>query len=579
MKGEFLNFVEENGLGPFSNSRVQPKQKRSSLKTPDARKVYRNVLNKISKNFVFDDTHNLFNVLGFTDSPEEINKRQEFFKSIKSLGPVQNGFLKDLKSPSPTWKPEYDVVVVTENSETFNELKSRGCPAQLILSDQDVASLEERDIVQVLDCEDSQMALEQLPQAVFLSSIDEAYLERYLEDVSGWKDNLEILREKDLGDNLNSLVSDLLPLLDLISGQESEELTFDGIKQKVDEINKKVTEKAKDLSVSGESLVDVLSKGELPDEIKEIVKEEIRNEGIPQEVVNMEVPLSVDEQELEKYIRKKDTEKFSGKAEKIKENSDKLKEVPKKLRDLSNHLLFYDFVSGISQFIEGKEEFPEISNELVLESSENLLINGPQPISFHLDDSNRCSILTGANSGGKTTLMEHVIQMFSLTQIGLPVRGKVKMPLFSSVYYFAKNKGDVSKGAFENLLDQMSKISPSEEGKTLILADEIESVTEPGVAGKIISATAEYFINKNCYLVVATHLGHEIQYFLPRSTRIDGIEAKGLNDNFELIVNHNPIKGRLANSTPELIVERMANYFDKEYFRHLNEFMKRERKS
>lgn len=579
MKGEFLNFVEENGLGPFSNSRVQPKQKRSSLKTPDARKVYRNVLNKISKNFVFDDTHNLFNVLGFTDSPEEINKRQEFFKSIKSLGPVQNGFLKDLKSPSPTWKPEYDVVVVTENSETFNELKSRGCPAQLILSDQDVASLEERDIVQVLDCEDSQMALEQLPQAVFLSSIDEAYLERYLEDVSGWKDNLEILREKDLGDNLNSLVSDLLPLLDLISGQESEELTFDGIKQKVDEINKKVTEKAKDLSVSGESLVDVLSKGELPDEIKEIVKEEIRNEGIPQEVVNMEVPLSVDEQELEKYIRKKDTEKFSGKAEKIKENSDKLKEVPKKLRDLSNHLLFYDFVSGISQFIEGKEEFPEISNELVLESSENLLINSPQPISFHLDDSNRCSILTGANSGGKTTLMEHVIQMFSLTQIGLPVRGKVKMPLFSSVYYFAKNKGDVSKGAFENLLDQMSKISPSEEGKTLILADEIESVTEPGVAGKIISATAEYFINKNCYLVVATHLGHEIQYFLPRSTRIDGIEAKGLNDNFELIVNHNPIKGRLANSTPELIVERMANYFDKEYFRHLNEFMKRERKS
>ena len=83
------------------------------------------------------------------------------------------------------------------------------------------------------------------------------------------------------------------------------------------------------------------------------------------------------------------------------------------------------------------------------------------------------------------------------------------MPLFSEVYYFAKNKGSSDKGAFENLLSQMAKIKPG--NNTLILADEIESVTEPGVAGKIISATAEYFLGKNCFLVVATHLGREVQ--------------------------------------------------------------------
>jgi dsDNA-specific endonuclease/ATPase MutS2 len=149
------------------------------------------------------------------------------------------------------------------------------------------------------------------------------------------------------------------------------------------------------------------------------------------------------------------------------------------------------------------------------------------------------------------------------------------MPIFSEIYYFAKTKGSANKGAFETLLTQMSKIIPGE--KTLILADEIEAVTEPGVAGKIVSATADYFIGKGCFLIIATHLGQDIQKVLPSKTRIDGIEAKGLDENFNLIVDHNPVLGRLAHSTPELIVEKMASS-DKtktDYFIFLNEFLKK----
>ncbi|MFB6246807.1 MAG: hypothetical protein ABEI74_04420 [Candidatus Pacearchaeota archaeon] len=575
MKREILNFIDENGLSPLSRGKSSLKSKgKSVFKTPDARKIHREVVSLVSKKFVFPETSNVFNYFEFSQSVEVVNQRQEFFKALKKRGRFENGFLKELSKPSATWRPDYDVVVVTENSETFNELKKKGCPAQLILSDQDVASLEGRDIVQVLDCDESQMALEQLPQSVFLRSIDEAYLERYLEDVSGWGENLKILKDYVRDEDLKSLVEDLYPLLELTKSSDKEGLSFDGVKEKVSEINDRVTQKAKDLSVSGDSLVSMLNKGELPKEIKDLVLHEIKKEGIPEEVVNLEIPLSVDEQELEKIITKQDREKFSNKAEKVKENADKLKKVPEKLGKLSNLLVFYDFVTGISQFVENKDSFPEISEDLDLSESENLLLDSPQPISFHLDQENRASILTGANSGGKTTLMEHVLQVVSLLYLGLPAKGKAKVPLFASVYYFAKNKGAISKGAFENLLDQMSKISPAEEGKTLILADEIESVTEPGVAGKIIAATADYFIKRNCYLIVATHLGHEIQYSLPEKTRIDGIEAKGLNENFELVVNHDPVKGRLANSTPELIVERMANYFQEDYFRHLDEFMK-----
>ncbi|RLI58958.1 MAG: endonuclease MutS2, partial [Candidatus Thorarchaeota archaeon] len=40
--------------------------------------------------------------------------------------------------------------------------------------------------------------------------------------------------------------------------------------------------------------------------------------------------------------------------------------------------------------------------------------------------------------------------------------------------------------------------------------------------------------------------------------RIDGIEARGLNEELELIVDRTPRFGHLARSTPELIVERLS---------------------
>ena len=266
---------------------------------------------------------------------------------------------------------------------------------------------------------------------------------------------------------------------------------------------------------------------------------------------------------------------FTNLSERIKSNAGKLKKVPEYLHELEVELLLEDFYSGLSDYLSGDVDYPTLSDNVHFSQTRNLFLNSPQPVDFQLDNFSKCSILTGANSGGKTTLIEHILQNLSLFNLGLPVSGEVHVPIFTDVYYFAKNKGSASKGAFETLLTQMSQIKSSEKGETLILADEIESVTEPGVAGKIIASTADYFIKKNCFLIVATHLGYEIQDCLPEGARIDGIEAKGLDENFDLVVDHNPVMGRLAHSTPELIVEKMASAKGGEYFEHLFGSMKK----
>jgi dsDNA-specific endonuclease/ATPase MutS2 len=571
MKSEILSFIRKNNLSPFNQTKTQLKPSESIYKTTDAKKVHSRTLQKISQNFIFTETSNIFNFFEFTNDVPEIKKRQLFFSNLQNIH-LENSFLKNIKKPKSWWKPRYDVIVVTEDAETFTKLKQMGCPVQMIISEQDAVLLEDKDVVQIINCPEFQIALESLPQSVFYKNIEEIYLERYLEQFSGHINNLEIIKQNPTIKSLKELTEELTSLIPLTKDGESNSIDADEIESKIILANQKIEEKLKQLTLSGTSLIQILSKGSLPDELKQTIEEVINELNLPRQILEIGIPLKLDEEELQKLIQHQNANEFSELAETIKDNAHKLKQIPEKLKDLSDLILYFDFLSGISKFINKEMNFPEINHELVIQKSNNIFLEKPQPISFNLSENIQASILTGANSGGKTTLVEHILQLITLTQLGLPQSGKNKFPLFEEIYYFAKNKGSNLKGAFETLLTQMSKIKPG--NKTLILADEIEAVTEPGVAGNIIAATTDYYIKQNCYLIIATHLGHEIQKILPPKTRIDGIEAKGLTENFELIVNHNPVLGKLAHSTPELIVEKMANKENKEYFSFLNEFLK-----
>lgn len=571
MKREILEFVRKNGLSPFNKFKTSVKNEGEDIyKTKDAKLIHNKVLNTFSKEFQFTDTSNLFNFFSFSNDLSLINQRRKFFEDIK--GEIGNSFLGQIKVPKKWWRPKYGIIVVTEDEKTFTQLQKLGCPVSFLLSETSLSSLEDYDVVQVIDCENFSRALESLPQSVFLDSIDEVYLERFVQDLSGWKENLEVLKELN-DDEVKELVNELSDLMFLMNDDKNDIISMEKVEGELEKINTEISKEIKQLTVSGESLFSMLSQSKIPDELMEIIRKAIGKSVIPNHLFVRKIPVSIDDEELERLIKIQSAKEHTGVAEKIKKNSNLLRKVPEKLQELSDLILLFDFVSGLSKYVVKTHSFPEESDELSMNSSVNLFLDNAQPISFKLDGENRCSILTGANSGGKTTLLEHIIQLISLFQIGLPVSGSIKIPMFSEIYYFAKNKGSMNKGAFETLLTQMSQIKSGE--KTLILADEIESVTEPGVAGAIVCASAEYFIKQGCFLVVATHLGKEIKSRLPKNARIDGIEAKGLDENFELIVNHNPVLGRLANSTPELIVEKMANSNKNDYFTHLYEFLKR----
>ena len=569
MKEELVDFVFRSGLNPFESGSGVKSEGETIYKTRDAKAVHTKVLNKVSSNFIFGDTSKIWNYFNFTNDILEIRRRQNFFKTLKK---VDRNLLVELSKPRATWRPRYDIVVVTEDENTFVSLNKLGCAVQLLINENDILDLERYDIIQVVDCEDFTRLLERLPQTVFINSVEDVYLERYLEQLSGWRENFAVLKRMEVSGEIETLLLKLEPLFNLLENKEGEIITESEVEKILEDINESVALKIKEMTISGEGLMKMLSEGKMPKDILDIVRTSIEASGLSEHIFNLQIPVTIDYKELEDQIKRQSAHEFTDLAEKVKHAAEELKEIPEILDRLSNLILVEDFCLGVSNWIGEGMGFPTHSDNLHMSNAKNIFLGNAQAISFRLDNFNRCSILTGANSGGKTTLLEHILQNVSLFQLGLPVVGEVSMPIFTDVYYFAKNKGSTSKGAFETLLTQMSKIKVG--GSVLILADEIESVTEPGVAGKIISATAEFFIIRGCFVVLATHLGTEIKRNLPRGARIDGIEAKGLDENFNLVVDHNPVLGRLAHSTPELIVEKMANVYDEEYFRFLRERMK-----
>ncbi len=189
----------------------------------------------------------------------------------------------------------------------------------------------------------------------------------------------------------------------------------------------------------------------------------------------------------------------------------------------------------------------------------------PTPISYGLGslapegDRQPLSLLSGANSGGKTTLLETIAMIALLAHSGLPVpASSAKISLVDEIHILAKVNGTQSAGALERTLLRLADVFVSESQK-LVLADELEAITEPGAAARILSGLLSVAMQNNTNTVVlVTHIGSQIRNNFPGDIRIDGIEARGLDENMELVVDRTPIRNHLAQSTPELIVRRLA---------------------
>ncbi len=181
---------------------------------------------------------------------------------------------------------------------------------------------------------------------------------------------------------------------------------------------------------------------------------------------------------------------------------------------------------------------------------------GGGPSGKGCDQRANVALLTGANSGGKSTLLEHLAQVTMMAHAGLPVVGSCVVPWLDAVHLMAPRRG-LDAGAFETFLTTFMPLANCP-GRNLVLADELEATTELEAAGRILGFWIDRMAKGHSLAVVVTHVAPQILVHVQAPVRVDGIEATGLDGNNKLIVERCPRMGHLARSTPELIVQRLA---------------------
>ena len=180
------------------------------------------------------------------------------------------------------------------------------------------------------------------------------------------------------------------------------------------------------------------------------------------------------------------------------------------------------------------------------------------------------TLLSGVNSGGKTSTLDLVALVVVLAQMGMPVPADhAELDRFEELHYYAKSQGTLDAGAFEATLRDFGDLVDGADGR-LVLVDELESITEPGASAKIIAGILEALDGQDATAVFVSHLAREIREAADFDVAVDGIEAAGLVDG-ELRVNRSPRKGHLARSTPELIVEKLADDRENAFYGELLE--------
>jgi hypothetical protein len=356
-----------------------------------------------------------------------------------------------------------------------------------------------------------------------------------------------------------------------------------------EQVNEEVAQAMNDakMNLSGSELLEALSDGaafqrklqeattdvitEAMEKAKQTMIQTLEGTGVrcPYDIFSSQWPAKINRKTIDEIDQALETKLKTGKIEHMLLLAKKLGPLRGRCEEVVRSLIEFDQWICIAQWAVAREcVLPElVEHGIYIEQGRHLLLGcQPDPVTYGLgfagdkDDQQSLALLTGANSGGKTTLLELLAHTCILAHMGLPVPAvSARVGQVDALHILAKAGGTQSAGALEQTLVELANVV-SDPTPKLILADELEAITEPGagariIAGMLLAAEAQ----NDTTMMLVTHLAPAILEATGRDDlRVDGIEATGLDSNLELMVDRTPKRNHLARSTPELIVKRLV---------------------
>jgi len=373
---------------------------------------------------------------------------------------------------------------------------------------------------------------------------------------------------------------DELVLMDAISsGRDLIENTLEAIR---DEVGSSLKGALARLTLTGEDTLAVLSNKE-PASLKEVYRDHSRMAlsmvkerlGMNADLFRMRYPVEIDQEALDAAVSE-----IEGRA--MERSFRRKVEIASSLMAMEDDLerelewaydLDYRFGLGCAVTDLDLRPFEQAEGWFGVCGASHLDLRGGdgiQTVDYHLGEvprdlsgtfrnegasGSRIAILTGANSGGKTTLLETMAQVVLMAHMGLPVPARCAfVPQMRNLHLYRPKK-HMDAGGLESFLKEFLPLCLDAGPGSMVLADELEAMTELEAATSIVRSFLLELEAKGAFAVVVTHLAGEVARGHP--FRVDGIEAKGLDEDYNLIVDRTPRICHHARSMPELILRRL----------------------
>lgn len=551
------------------------------LKTDQSVQIYEDIINRILNFASTKYCENRILLMSPLKDEDNIKEKVDFVMKAKdAVGFLPRDEIRSLlkkidylNEPKPNYNPS--ITVLVETREDYHHMIEMGlnsyCP---IVTGNELENPDDFELIVylysegLLEFESQNIAMVNNTSELY-EIVPDVVLSYFRKNYSIIENSLKI--KELLG--FDTVLKDVVDIIDSLQTQDIEETNFDDVvEESKNKADLKLKNAIKKVDLKGDEVLDLLNEGmpkkiqEIFDEVMAEAKEEVRkNTGCSFDPFVEKYPVEIDNTELERVKKQEMAKKYVNTFEenvKAAQTLSKMKDaVENEVREV---LLFdYEFTLGCFAYSynlhppkigDGFEFYDGIHLNLALEK-----IDEVQRIDYRLESPDNVVLLTGANSGGKTTLLETIAQICIMSQMGLPVcAGNARVKLVDEIYFFSK-KRSLDAGAFESFLRTFMPIVTLETDK-LILLDELEAITELEAAVKIISSFMDFIRDSNSLAVIVTHMAREILKYT--DVRVDGIEAKGLDENYNLIVDRTPRMNYFARSTPELILRRMYEKSD-----------------
>lgn len=542
------------------------------LATPAARKVHDDVMRRLLRFATTEHGRNRLRLLAPMANPEAAQARIEHVLAQKQKvtdldrEAVRAALrkLRPLQQPSPVC--DTTTLLVAADDDVYEHLHGVGAGRWCYLGTARDGQNSDAELVLVAGDLDLPADL-QLPETATLADAAPQAL------LAWARANRTVIEAcADLADRFSgtSVAADLLAAADVPPSQSLDEAAIhDAIKQAQRAADASIEAGLADLALPAVELMRAMSTQTPPPAVRAVIDAALREAtndvrqatGCPLQPFEATFPVTIDEDDIERVLSE---QRSLGRAHQFQRAQDAARIIARHREALAAEVASWlefdaDFALGCFA-LHHDLHAPRFADGFQFDASVHLALadqSAIQRIGYQLGKAHPLAVLTGANSGGKSTLLEHLAQLTLMARMGLPVVGpNVAVPWVDELHFVTARRG-LDAGAFETFLRGFLPIA-SGDARRLVLADEVESVTELEAAGRILAFFLDRLATTDSLCVLVTHMSEAILGHVRTPVRVDGIDAVGLDDNDELVVDRQPKMGHVARSTPELIVKRLA---------------------